>query len=171
MENPVTVAQALRHARHDFLNELQLIQMKLDLGRGQEVQSIIRSHAEAAVQLNNLSALGMPATENWLLTAELRFPEFRFHLACHAGKGAGAKDAAFAEWLERFFDGLEPRTDVAADPRCRTELNEQQSVFEIALELTGHRHEFEMPEVPGLLARKEIAADNTKIIVSAKMEG
>ncbi|WP_422123066.1 Spo0B domain-containing protein [Planococcus sp. X10-3] len=171
MENPVTVAQALRHARHDFLNELQLIQMKLDLGRGQEVQSIIRSYAEAAVQLNRLSALGMPATENWLLTAEWRFPEFRFQLACLAETGAGTKDAAFAQWLERFFNGLEPQMDAAAESSCRTELTEQQSVFEIGLALTGHWHDMELPEVPGLLARKEIAAGNTKIIVSAKMEG
>jgi len=171
MDNHVTVAQALRHARHDFLNELQLIQMKLDLGRGQEVQSIIRSHAEAAVQLGRLAALGMPATENWLLTAEWRFPDFRFHLESIAEKGAGAKDAAFAHWLESFFKGLEPRMDIAAATSCRTELNVQQSVFEISLELDGHWQDCNLPEVPGLLARKEIAADNTKIVVSAKMEG
>ncbi|HSJ36940.1 MAG TPA: Spo0B domain-containing protein [Planococcus sp. (in: firmicutes)] len=171
MDNQVTVAQALRHARHDFLNELQLIGMKLDLGRGQEVQSIIRSHAEAAVQLNRLATLGMLSTENWLLTAEWRFPEFRFHLECFAEKGAGTKDEAFADWLERFFSGLEPRTDIAAATSCRTELNEQQSAFEIGLELDGHWPDIDLPEVPGLLARKEIAADNTKIVVSAKMEG
>lgn len=171
MDNHVTVAQALRHARHDFLNELQLIQMKLDLGREQEVQSIIRSHAEAAVRLGRLSALQMPATENWLLTAEWRFPDFRFHLECFAENGAGTKDGAFAYWLEHFFNGLEPRMDMAAATSCRTELNEQQSVFEITLELDGHWQDSSLPEVPGLLARKEIAAGNTKIVVSAKMEG
>ncbi|TAA69190.1 Spo0B domain-containing protein [Planococcus salinarum] len=171
MEKPVTVAQALRHARHDFLNELQLIGMKLDLGRGQEVQSIIRSHAEAAVQLNRLSALQMPATENWLLTAEWRFPEFRFHLECSAQHGTDTKDAAFAHWLERFFNNLEPQMDDAAANNCRTELAVQQSAFEIRLELDGHRQDIELPEVPGLLAWKELAADSTKIVVSAKMEG
>lgn len=170
MENPVTVAQALRHARHDFLNELQLIGMKLDLGRGQEVQSIIRSHAEAAVQLSRLAALQMPNTENWLLTAEWRFPEFRFHLACLAKRGTDTKDDAFAEWLEQFFNGFEPHT-MAAENTCRTEIKEQQSVFEIGLELNGHCHDINLPEVPGLLVRKEIAADSTKIVVSAKMEG
>ncbi|HSP22060.1 MAG TPA: Spo0B domain-containing protein [Planococcus sp. (in: firmicutes)] len=170
MKNPVTVAQALRHARHDFLNELQLIGMKLDLGRGQEVQSIIRSHAEAAVQLSRLEALGMPVTENWLLTAEWRFPDFRFHLECSAVTGAGTKDADFAKWLESFFSTLEPQ-EIGSDNSCRTEIKEQQSAFEIGLELSGHWHEVELPEVPGLLARKEIAAGNTKIVVSAKMEG
>lgn len=170
MKNPVTVAQALRHARHDFLNELQLIGMKLDLGRGQEVQSIIRSHAEAAVQLNRLGELGMPATENWLLTAEWRFPEFRFHLECSAVTGAATKDADFAKWLESFFITLEPQ-GFASENNCRTEIKEQQSAFEIGLELNGSWQEFNLPEVPGLLARKEIAADSTKIVVSAKMEG
>lgn len=171
MDNRITVAQALRHARHDFLNELQLIQMKLDLGREQEVKSIIRSHAEAAVQLNRLTALKMPATENWLLTAEWRFPEFRFHLECMAQTGIDNKDAAFADWLEQYFTSLKKHMDTASDISCRATLKEQQSVFEIGLELAGDLQEISLPEVPGLLARKEIAADSTKIIVSAKMEG
>ncbi|RLQ92001.1 Spo0B domain-containing protein [Planomicrobium sp. Y74] len=171
MDDSITVAQALRHARHDFLNELQLIQMKLDLGRGQDVKSIIRSRAEAAVQLNKLSALKMPAAEHWLLTAEWRFPEFRFHLECLAQAGITTKDAAFADWLEQFFSSLKEQADTASDISCRTVLKERQSDFEIGLDLNGNLPDINLPEVPGLLARKEIAADSLKIIVSAKMEG
>ncbi|WP_281864362.1 Spo0B domain-containing protein [Planomicrobium okeanokoites] len=172
MDNSITVAQALRHARHDFLNELQLIQMKLDLGRGQDVKSIIRSRAEAAVQLNRLTALKMPATENWLLTAEWRFPEFRFHLECLAEAGMATKDAAFADWLEQFFNSLKKQAELASDIICRTTLKEHQSGFQIGLELDGNLPDaLELPEVPGILIQKDIAADNTKIIVSAKMEG
>lgn len=171
MKNPVTVAQALRHARHDFLNELQLIGMKLDLGREQEVKSIIRSHAEAAVQFSRLSALGMPDTEEWLVTADWRFPEFQFHLECLAEKGAVAKDGAIAEWLELFFIQLELNMGDWAENSCRISLQEDQHVFELELEMDGHRHDSELPEVPGLLAQKELAADKTRIFVSAKMEG
>ena len=171
MKNPVTVAQALRHARHDFLNELQLIQMKLDLGREQEVKSIIRSHAEAAVQFSRLSTLGMPDTEEWLVTADWRFPEFHFHLECLAEKGAVRVDGAIAEWLELLFIHMKLDRDAPAENSCRVILKEGQHVFELELEMNGHWHDTKLPEVPGLLAQKDIAADKTKILVSAKMEG
>lgn len=171
MKNPVTVAQALRHARHDFMNELQLIQMKLDLGREQEVKSIIRSHAEAAVQFSRLSALGMPDTEEWLVTADWRFPEFHFQLECLAEKGAVAMDGSIAEWLELIFIHLKLNIDAFAENSCRAIIKEEQHVFELELELNGHWRDIQLPEVPGLWARKEIAADNMRIIVSAKMEG
>lgn len=171
MDDSITVAQALRHARHDFLNELQLIGMKLDLGRKQEVQSIIRSYAEAAVQLNRLAALKMPASENWLLTAEWRHPEFRFHLECPAAKGAAGKDAAFAGWLEQFFKQAKLQMDGMQQASCSILLEEQPSGFSIRLELDGHWPDAELPEVPGLLAQKTVAADMVKITVSAKMEG
>lgn len=170
MDKPMTVAQALRHARHDFLNELQLIGMKLDLGRTQDVKSIIRSHAEAAVQLNRLAALKMPATEDWLLTAEWRFPEFCIGLECAAEKGAASKDAAFAEWLEQFFSILKEQSKGYATT-CRISLKEQESVFTIGLKIEGPRQTVSLPEIPGLLARERVAADNMNIIVSAQMEG
>ncbi|WP_033543483.1 Spo0B domain-containing protein [Planococcus sp. CAU13] len=174
MDNPFTVAQALRHARHDFLNELQLIGMKLDLGHEQEVKSIIRSHAEAAVQLSRLAALKMPLTEDWLLTAEWRFPDFRFHLGCAAKRGASAKDAAIAEWLERFFTeaaDAQKETGAASPYSCRILMEENGSDFILKLELDSKEPDTELPAIPGLLARKRVAADNTNIIVSAQMEG
>ncbi|WP_203333110.1 Spo0B domain-containing protein [Planococcus beigongshangi] len=170
MDNPMTVAQALRHARHDFLNELQLIGMKLDLGRTQDVKSIIRSHAEAAVQLSRLSALKMPATENWLLTAEWRFPEFRFRVECAAEKGGTPDDAIFAEWLEQFFTTLKKRPEAHANS-CRISLEQQESIFTIELKIEGNPQTVGLPEIPGLLARERVAADNWKIIVSTQMEG
>ena len=171
MGNSITVAQALRHARHDFLNELQLIQMKLDLGREQDVQSIIRSHAEAAVQLNKLSALKMPATENWLLTAEWRFPEFHFQLECTARTGIAQIDEVFATWLERFFENLQAQIATATEHNCLIAVKEQQAIFEISLELDMDLLHIELPKVLGLSVRKEVAADNTLLVVSAKMEG
>lgn len=170
MDNPMTVAQALRHARHDFLNELQLIGMKLDLGRTQDVKSIIRSHAEAAVQLNRLAVLKMAATEHWLLTAEWRFPEFRFELECAAEKGAASKDAVFAEWLEQFFSTLNERSKGYANS-CHISLKEQESVFTIEFKIEGITQTVSLPEIPGLLARERVAADKLNIIVSAQMEG
>ena len=171
MDDSITVAQALRHARHDFLNELHLIQMKLDLGRKQEVQSIIRSYAEAAVQLNRLAALKMPASENWLLTAEWRHPEFHFHLECTADKGVAGKDAAFAGWLEQFIKHAKLQMDGMQVVSCSILLEEQPTGFNINIELDGHFPALTLPEVPGLLARKRVAADRTSITVSAQMEG
>ncbi|MBZ5201228.1 Spo0B domain-containing protein [Planomicrobium chinense] len=91
MKETKTVAQSLRHARHDFLNELQLINMYLDLGRQEEAQAIIRSHAEAAMHLSRLSGLKMPMTEEWLLLSKWQHPEFHFRVECLATKGITEK--------------------------------------------------------------------------------
>ncbi|RLJ87210.1 Spo0B domain-containing protein [Planococcus citreus] len=104
MDDRLTVAQSLRHARHDFLNELQMIKLNLDLGRTDRAQALIRTYAEAAMHQSRLSALSMPETEEWLLTAGWRFPELRLAVFCEAERAPRELDAVLCSWLETFAD-------------------------------------------------------------------
>lgn len=171
MTRLMTVAQSLRHARHDFLNDLQLIKMNLDLGRVQEVQAIIHSHAQAAVQLNRLASLRMAKMEEWILLANWRYPEFRFELECVAEKAPADADAAFAEWLDCFALSAKKQLDPYIAYTTSIRLEEAEAAFIMKLEMNGNWHQFNMPEIPGLLATKECTENRLEYTVSVQMEG
>lgn len=171
MEDTLTLAQSLRHARHDFLNELQLIKMNLDLGRIEQAQAIIRSHAEAAVHASRLAALKLPQTEEWLLVSNWRFPEFRFELECAAGKAPQGLDAELAEGLETLVQAIRKKMDPAEEYECRIQVSAENSLFSVAIDVNGNWTDFEVPPVRGLQVRKECSKDRTIFTVSAQMEG
>ncbi|WKA60022.1 Spo0B domain-containing protein [Planococcus shenhongbingii] len=171
MKEMTTVAQSLRHARHDFLNELQLINMYLDLGRQEEAQAIIRSHAEAAVHLSRLAGLKMPLTEEWLLLAKWQHPEFHFHVECLAHRAPVELDAAFTRLLELFVATALPQMDPYAEHECCVRLANEEESLMMEITLNGNWTEIEFPEVSGLYAVKECDSDSMKLTVRAQMEG
>ncbi|TWT09028.1 Spo0B domain-containing protein [Planomicrobium sp. CPCC 101079] len=171
MKDTLTMAQSLRHARHDFLNELQLIKMNLDLGRIEQAQKIIRSHAEAAVHASRLAALKLPKTEEWLLVSKWRFPEFGFRIECMAEKAPHSLDVEFAETLEAIVQAINERMDPWEEYDCRIELASTASAFTLTVDAAGNWADVEVPQVPELQVRKECAEGRTVFTVSAQMEG
>ena len=171
MKETKTVAQSLRHARHDFLNELQLINMYLDLGRKEEAQAIIRSHAEAAVHLSRLSGLKMPMTEEWLLLSKWQHPEFHFGVECLAMTGIAEKDAAFAGLLEQFVQTAEPELDPYAEYAGHILLKNEGESLTLEIVLNGNWTDLPVPEVSNLHAVKECGPDGLRVTVRAQMEG
>jgi stage 0 sporulation protein B (sporulation initiation phosphotransferase) len=171
MKETTTVAQSLRHARHDFLNELQLINMYLDLGRSEEAKAIIRSHAETAVHLSRLTGLKMPRTEEWLLLAKWQHPEFHVSVECLATKGLPEKDEAFAALLASFVRTAEPQLSPDMDYECCITLANEEKSLVMAIALNGNWTDFSFPEVSHLQALKECGPDGLRVTVRAQMEG
>ncbi|HSI66057.1 MAG TPA: Spo0B domain-containing protein [Planococcus sp. (in: firmicutes)] len=171
MEETITVAQSLRHARHDFLNELQLIQMYLDLGRTADAQAMIRSHAEAAVQSNRLYALGLTRTEEWLLLSKLRFPMMICELECQAVEATEHLDSEFAGILETLALSMQERENPFTEINCRLRFFSGKGRFTMAVELDGDWPDIELPAIPGLNVRKECKSGRISITATAQMEG
>lgn len=171
MEKTITVAQSLRHARHDFLNELQLIKMNLDLGRPQEAQAIIRSHAEAAMHASRLSDIGMPLTEEWLLTANWRFPGFNFHVECPAKTAPTDLDADFRRFLEHFVESAKERLSPYQAFYGEILLTSSAASFELKITCPGNWLDLDILEIQQVTVRKECSEDSTMIAVRAQMEG
>lgn len=82
-EKPFSVNEALRFARHDFLNQLQLIKMNIDLARLEEAKSAIDHYTEEVKSFYELSKLDLPLTFEWLQTANWRFPAFQVNITSH----------------------------------------------------------------------------------------
>lgn len=171
MDGTKSVAQSLRHARHDFMNELQLISMYLDLGQPEKAQAMIRSHAEAAVQLSHLTALHMPQMEEWLLVSKWRFPEIRFVLEVSARAGEPELDSAFAGFLEAFFQAIRSQLDPYIEYICTLRIFNEGPSLVLALSLNGDWQDFSCPEESALHATEQCEGDGMKWTIRAQMEG
>ncbi|MDJ0331010.1 Spo0B domain-containing protein [Planococcus sp. S3-L1] len=171
MGKPMTVAQSLRHARHDFLNDLQLIKMNLDLGRLQEAQAIIRSHAEASMHASRLADIGLPLTEEWLLTANWRFLEFDFQVMCLAVQAPAQKDAELRRFLEDFVQSAKLHLTPYEVYSSEILLTSSSSFFEISITGPGSWLDLKLMESAGFTVTKECSEDSVMIVVRAQMEG
>lgn len=171
MDDTMTVAQSLRHARHDFLNELQLIKMNVDLGRSEQVQAIIRTHAEAAVQLDRLACLGVPETEQWILTAKWRFPEIRFRLDCQAQKAPVQADRDLANLLELLMQTIRGQLEPIEQIECHLTCTNEPQRFLAAVQVDGDWRHVKLPESEEIQVGRACVSAKTEFVFSAQMEG
>lgn len=104
----LTIKNALKYARHDFLNELQLILLNLDLGKVPETKQAILKATDKMRQVSALEKLGLPATEMWLVTFGWVYSAFSASLKCEIVPGVRhADDMAVASLLEHVFNEAE----------------------------------------------------------------
>ncbi|GEM_PF-1795131 len=114
-ESELTVRGALQFARHDFLNELQLILMQLDLGRVPEARSQLLEATERLSSISRLGGLGMPDVETWLLTFGWRYKTFTSELEAQTSQPDCRRLASEPE-VVRFLDSLFRQLEEHADP-------------------------------------------------------
>lgn len=171
MDVSKSVVQSLRHARHDFLNDLQLIGMYLDLGQPEKAKAMIRSHAEAAVHMSRLAGLGMPMTEEWLLLSKWRYPELAFDIECTAFAGIAKLDGAFAGMLETFAETVRPQMDPFAEYVCTISIFNETESLAMDISLNGDWQDLPFPEISLGTAVITCGSDGVKMAVRAQMEG
>lgn len=126
----LSLREALKFARHDFLNELQIVLMHIDLENTTEAKKAIMKTTNGMGQLSKLEKLGLPETETWLLTFDWIFTDFRKTLLCAIKNGIReADDLELVSCLTRIFQ----RTKEELDPL---------SEYEVQFEITGTEHEW-----------------------------
>jgi stage 0 sporulation protein B (sporulation initiation phosphotransferase) len=62
------IVDALRHARHDWMNDLQLIKGNLELDRVERAKQVIDTMVLTAKNESKLSNLKLPLLAEWILT-------------------------------------------------------------------------------------------------------
>ena len=170
MDDRLTVAQSLRHARHDFLNELQMIKLNLDLGRTDRAQALIRTYAEAAMHQSRLSALSLPEMEEWLLTAGWRFPELRLTMSCEAPQAPSELDTILCQWLESFVKAVKEAFSDAWPYPVELRIIEVDGRFSLELSGPGDWSSLVL-DSPQLAIGKACGSDRSKVEIHAQMEG
>ena len=79
----LTIGKALKFARHDFLNELQLMLLYMDLGKYAEARkNDYWKQRNVMHHTSMLEKLRLPETEIWLRTFEWRHTAFSKKLQC-----------------------------------------------------------------------------------------
>lgn len=134
----LTVKDALKYARHDFLNELQYILLNLDLDRQSETRQAILNATNRMRQFAFLERLGLPKTELWLLTFGWTYNSFTYTLHCDVTVGTRAvDDQRLVTFLETVFSSIEQQIDPMEDYDIHIFVSASPSEWELQFVLTG----------------------------------
>ena len=69
----ITINEVLRHSMHDYLNNLHLIQMNLDMGKHEEAKDLIHRYSLKCNQFFDINNIGLYKTNEWLQTFSFRY--------------------------------------------------------------------------------------------------
>lgn len=79
----LSIGEVLKYARHDFLNDLQVILMNIDMKNTTRAREVILATTDKLKQHSMLSSLNLPETAFWLSTFEWMYASFSKRLSCH----------------------------------------------------------------------------------------
>ncbi|MFJ6208231.1 Spo0B domain-containing protein [Lysinibacillus sp. NPDC092081] len=112
----LTISEVLRFANHDYVNQLQLIRMNLDLGRIDESKKLIKEYSEQLQVFSILNRLQLPQTIEWLQTAGWRYPSLPMKLSGEIKRPVtNTIDLEVVDYLNKtvmhVYDTLDPFTE------------------------------------------------------------
>ena len=113
METKWTTVELLRHARHDWLNKVQLIKGNMALGKMDRVTGLVDEIIVEAQQEARISNMNMPLLAELLLTG--RWLQYRFDITYELMddlKGYPEYDELITKWMKALFNEIDQRTDV-----------------------------------------------------------
>lgn len=135
----LTTAEALKFARHDFLNELQLVLLYIDLDKVPEAKQKILDATDRMREVALLERLGLPAVETWLTTFDWLYGAFTKTMTCTIASGIReADDEAVVLFLEQMFSEVEKTLDPNSE--YNTQIDVQASASSWSITITVHAH-------------------------------
>ncbi|CAM3110793.1 Spo0B domain-containing protein [Filibacter tadaridae] len=142
----LTIGNALKFARHDFLNELQVILLYIDLGKIPEAKKKILDVTEGMRQLAMLEGLGLPATEMWISTFDWVYGAFSKTVICKITPGVRAvEDGLVVAYLKQVFQDAEASMDPAAEYHAEFIVNASSTSWQIDISVSGGPMDTKLP--------------------------
>ena len=130
----LTVAEALKFARHDFLNELQLVLMHIDFGDTAKARQAIMNTTDKMRETSSLYSLGLPRLEQWLMTFDWMYTAFHKTLSCTIERGQRkVNDAKIVAYLERVFDDVQKVLDPVSEHEVEIDVQASPSNWSIRI--------------------------------------
>lgn len=134
----LTIAETLKFTRHDFLNDLQIILMNLDLGNTEQAREKILKTTEKMKQHSNLFSLGMPEVEIWLATFEWLHTSFTKELTCRVDIPiTEVDDEDLVLSLQAIIDKTEKDMDVFSVYTAHIDVLSSVAEWTITIKVTG----------------------------------
>ncbi len=158
----LTMAKALKFARHDFLNELQLILLYIDLGKLPEAKQKIVETTDSMRQAAMLERLGLPAIETWLVTFDWVYSVFPTTMACAITPGIReADDASIVAFLTQVFNEAIKTVDPTVEYETQIDVNASSTSWSITITVHGAMDNMlPAPEATGNFSVEEIISHN-----------
>ncbi|WP_201713628.1 Spo0B C-terminal domain-containing protein [Rossellomorea arthrocnemi] len=126
------VVEALRHARHDWMNDLQLIKGNLDLDRVERAKQVIEEMVLVAQNESKLSNLRLPLLAEWILTYNWSRHLIKLDFEVLQSESAhGLEDRRLYDWCKEFLEFLESNV-----------MNNVENQLSILLDITKEHSRF-----------------------------
>ena len=136
-ERSLTVGEVLRFANHDFLNQLQLISMHLQMGNVGGAFQQIEEFQQKNQQTSKLTKLQLPKTVEWLLTANWRFPGLELNIVNDCSSEVDSSlDEAIVSYLEHTVIHVYNTLDPFTEQKCTISIL-NGSIFQVVCHLQG----------------------------------
>jgi stage 0 sporulation protein B (sporulation initiation phosphotransferase) len=107
MKNELNLVEALRYARHDWMNRLQLIKGNMDLGRMDRARQIIEEIVSEAQNESKLSNLRLPKFSELLLTYNWQTHFIKLEFEVLEAEAPDIDDDRLYQWFTGFFSVME----------------------------------------------------------------
>jgi len=169
----LSVNETLRFANHDFLNDLQIISMNLQLGKVEEALQWIRLLSEQSQKSSMLHKLPLPLTIEWLLTAKWRYPEFHFSISCDQIEKLALHDSVDMQ-LASYLEETIMQFIKSIDPLQEQYMNLQfvfDRTLQLQCEVKGKWEEtFHLPDPKGLIEINVALQSEEQLIWTIKVD-
>ncbi|MBO2534826.1 Spo0B domain-containing protein [Rummeliibacillus suwonensis] len=136
--NTLTINEALRFANHDFLNQLQLIKINLDLGRTDSAKTAVEEITEQCKTFFNINRLGLPKTIEWIHTLGWRYQNFHVDIQSMIEHEVNPiLDDAICNYLEESVLHVYSSLDPFIDQQLSLQIYSTARKFEILFHAKG----------------------------------
>ena len=107
--NEITLNEILRHTMHDYLNNMHLLQMNLDMGKPEEAKALIQKYSQKCTQFFDINNIGLYKTNEWLQTFNIKYNQLTLDVQTSLlNKKADKYDDALRDYLSRFVEAIYP---------------------------------------------------------------
>ncbi|WP_313891727.1 Spo0B domain-containing protein [Psychrobacillus sp.] len=133
----LSVNEVLRHSMHDYLNNMHLIQMNLDLGRQEEAKKLIQAYSLKCSQFFDLNNAGLHKTNVWLQTVSWTHNKLTVEIHSYLQKnGLDKFDEPLKDYLERFVESVYAQLEGYREQLLKVEIKANERL-EVHVELAG----------------------------------
>ncbi|TVP85440.1 MAG: hypothetical protein EA344_05020 [Alkalicoccus sp.] len=146
MQEAHKVVEALRHYRHDYLNDIQLIKSYTALGKTEKVNQVIDRISRKAEQESRLSSLNAPQLSEFLLTYNWGSPMVPIETVkvYSSGDDWSREEAEAVEFLKEFTSWADNSADPSVTARLGVTLKSEKRK-RLIVEFNGMLQQNEMP--------------------------
>lgn len=124
--NERDLVELLRHVRHDTLNQIQLLQGYLTLGRTEKVRELLEGWIKVAREETKLSNLNCPRLAAFLLTYQWQnYSPLLGFIVNGTGTFTSNQDRILTTWFKQFFDRLEQLVEKGSENHIKVIFNMQ----------------------------------------------